>query len=326
MEGKSGLSGELEIKHTRIPTESMPGHVREWLAKQGYDAETLARDMFATSLHAHHFRRHDKGKFIAGEHFGDASHPYAGEPHILVEKRDLGSGSITQVGAQFLANSTNWLTAASPFAGMDAFTYHCIGTGATAAAGTDYFLQTATIGSSLTAPTAGTTSVGYMLGATTVPTAVVPTTYKTVATFTAGGALSITEWGLTSANSALSTRVSSTATGSGASSWTDSAAPFLNTGNKMAGWVVEIAGPINTPTTTVFGQVAVNGANSTTVLNLTAPGWQQLATTGGAASTPGNVAYVCYPCMVDHKVFSVISIVATDTLALTYTNAISINT
>jgi hypothetical protein len=326
MNGSSGLAGELEIKHTRIPTESMPGHVREWLHKAGYDAETLARDAFATSLHAHHFRKDPKGKFVAGEHFGTADHPFAGEPHVLVAKRDLGPGSITQVGAQFLSQSTNWLTATTPFAGLDAFTYHCIGTGATAAAGTDYFLQTATIGNSLTSPTAGTTSVGYMLGATTTPTAAVATTFKSVATFTAGGALAITEWGLTNANSALSTRVSSTATGSTATSYTDSGAPFLNTGNKMAGWVIEIAGPINTPTTTVFGMVGVNGANSTTVLNLTTPGWQQLAVTGAAASTPGNVAYVVYPCMVDHKVFSVINLVATDTLSFTYTNAISIGT
>lgn len=323
VDGTSGLSGDLEIVHKGIPTESMPEHVKAWLKSIGYDAETLAREAFATRLHAHHFRLNPKGKFIAGVHFGKEDHPFAGEPHELVEKRDLGPGLVTWAGAMYLSNAVNLATAATPMGSIADFNYHAIGTGATAAAGTDYFLQTATIGNSLTSPTAGTTSVGYMAGAQSAPTAASPATFKTVATFTAGTGITCTEWALTMANAALSTRISSTATGTTATSLTDSGALFLNTGNKMAGWTIEIGGPVNTPTTTVFGQIGVNGANSTTVVNLSAPGWQQLSPTGSAASTPGNVAYVIYPTMLDRKVFGAITLVATDTLQFSYTNAVS---
>ena len=318
-DANAGLSGRLDAALHRAVPSTIPGEVQEWLHSIGYDATQLARDLFSTRLHVHHLRPDKKGKYIAGEHFGDESHPLAGQPHRLVEARDLGPGLITNAGANFIANIANFMTAATPFALVDTFRYHGIGTGATAAAATDYSLQTAIAAGSL----AGSTN-GYMTDTQTGPTTAAPSTFKSVATFTLNATLAVTEWGLFMNNAAAFTGRSATSTT--ATSLTDTGASFTNTGNKLAGWVIEAnASAINTPTTTAMGLIAVNGSNSGTVLNLAGSAWQTLA--NASASTPsGTTNYVIYPCMLDRKSFAAINGVVADTVQFSYSNAVSSGT
>src|SRR5947209_220433 len=107
-DANAGLSGRLDAALHRAVPSTIPGEVQEWLHSIGYDATQLARDLFSTRLHVHHLRPDKKGKYIAGVHFGDESHPLAGQPHRLVEARDLGPGLITNVAAQYIAQNANW--------------------------------------------------------------------------------------------------------------------------------------------------------------------------------------------------------------------------
>jgi hypothetical protein len=216
----------------------------------------------------------------------------------LIDHIDLGSGLVTNIGVDLIANDYTLATAPT----LKAMNYHGIGTGTTAAAATDYSLQTAITSGSLT----GSTN-GYMTGTQSY---VSPNIYQTVATFTANASLAVTEWSLSMSNAA---NFSGTATATSGTSLTNSGASFTTSGNGLAGWAVEASSSaVNTPTTTAWGLVT---ANTGTVLTI--PGWLTLANAG--ASTPGGTTgYVVYPSMWDHKVFSAINVVATNTIQFTY--------
>lgn len=254
-----------------------------WVPDTG-DAEILGSQVFATNLS---FEQYRKGR--------------------LYEKGDLGSGLVTNVGVNFMADNdvNNRLSSGA----INNFKYHAIGTGATAAAATDYYLQTPQGATNLS----GTTN-GYMTGTNTV---VAPNQWKTIATFTATGAIAVTEWILAMSNAVNFSR---TATGTPtATTFPDSGAAFTTAGTGLTGWTIEIASSaINTPTTTVAGLVT---SNTATQLNI-AEGWWTLANASGA--TPGaNAAYVVYPTIFDHKQFAAINLANGDTLQFTYTNTIN---
>ena len=248
------------------------------------DATITGRQVFATNLSFKQFR---KGK--------------------LYEQGDLGSGLVTNAGVNLIVDNdvNNRLSAGA----INFFKYQAIGTGTTAAAASDFYLQTAQGATNLS----GTTN-GYMTGTNTV---VAPNQWRSVATFTATGAIAVTEWALTMNNGANFSR---TATGTPTSTtFPDSGAAFTTTGTGLTGWTIEISSSaVNTPTTTVMGLVT---SNTATQLNI-AEGWWTLANASG--STPGaNGAYVVYPTMYDHKVFSVINMASGDTLQFTYTNTVN---
>lgn len=226
-----------------------------------------------------------------------------------IDERLLGSGSVSNIGVDMMANDTNFMTAATPFSTLASMNYHACGTGTNASAATDYYLQTVVPSADLT----GSTN-GYMTGTVTPPTNAAPNVYQTAATFNFNTTLAITEWGIAMSNAAPFT---GTATSTSATSLTNTGASFTNTGNKLAGWAIEAnASPINTPTTTVWGLVGVNAGNSGTVLELAA-GWLTLA--NAAASTPGGTtAYVVYPGMFDHHQFAALNVVNLDAIQFIY--------
>lgn len=172
---------------------------------------------FGTHLTAVHFR---KGK--------------------IYDKYDLGSGAVSNVGVAMMAN--DFTIAGAPT--LKEMNYHGVGTGATAAAASDYYLQTAIASGSLTGSTHG-----YYTGTQSF---VSPNIYQSVATITAATTLAVTEWGLFMSNASPFTGRSATATGN--NTMTDSGAAFTTSGNALSGWAVEAsATAVNTPTTTAWG-------------------------------------------------------------------------
>jgi hypothetical protein len=229
---------------------------------------------------------------------------HRGPDGAIKDVRDLGSGLVTNIGVNVMANDFTWAAGAT----LKLMNYHAIGTGTTAAAASDFYLQTA----NGTTNVSGTTN-GYMTGTQSY---VSPNQYKTVATFTFTGAVAVTEWALAMNNGA---NFSGTATSTTATSLTNTGAAFTTTGNGLQGWSAEAnSTAINTPTTTVMGQVSTNTGTVLTLLG----GWLTLAN-AGAATPGGTTSYVVYPSIWDHKVFSVVNAANGDTIQFTYTLTIN---
>lgn len=221
--------------------------------------------MFDTNLQADHFH---KGR--------------------LVDRRDLGSGLVTNAGVDLLAYDYQWAANAQT---LKIENNHGSGTGATAAAVGDITLQTA----NGTTATAGAQSVTQ------------PNIYKTVATLNYGSSLAITEWGLF-----MNTTLSGGAGQSGTNTST-TATTLADTGkawtvNAFAGFVVYCSG------TPAFGIVLSNTATVLTIGQWNTPSTNALATT----PTSGSATYIITPTMWDHKVFAAINVVNGDSIQFTY--------
>ena len=219
---------------------------------------------------------------------------------------DLGSGLVTNSGVNLMANDFTWGNGAT----LKQMNFQLCGTGTTAAAAADVFCQTPVASGSLT----GSTN-GFFTGTQTY---VSPNIWKNVATFTYNATLAITEWSIHMTNAATLSRTSAGAAPTN-NTFTDTGATYTTSGQGLAAYTVEIASSIlNTPTTTVMGQILNNTA---TVLTLQGPSgtsaWLTLA--NAVASVPGaTVAYQVFPTAFDHKVFSAINVNATDTIQFTY--------
>lgn len=258
---------------------NLPGIGRVLFVPKKEAAEIIGKQVFATNLSFKQFRN---GK--------------------LYEQGDLGSGTVTNAGVNLMAwNDLNNGLGSATLANLQ---YHAIGTGTTASASSDFYLQTPQGTTNLS----GTTN-GYMTGA---PTLVAPNIMQSQATFTATGAIAVAEWIITDSNAAAYT--SQTANASSATSIGVATTPFSTTGNGLKGWHVEInATAINTPTTTVMGLVTANTSSALTI----AEGWRTLA--NATAGTPSSTAtFSVYPTAFDHKQFGTINLAANDTLQFTY--------
>jgi hypothetical protein len=222
------------------------------------------------------------------------------------KRYDLGSGLVTNSGVNLMANDLTWVTGAT----LKQMNYHLSGTGTTAAAAPDIFCQTPVSSASLT----GSTN-GFFTG---VQSYVSPNIYKTVATFTYNTTVAVTEWALCMINAATLSRTSAGAAPTN-NTFTDTGATFTTSGQGLAAYTIEIAATvINTPTTTVMGQIL---SNSATVLTIQGPSasaaWVTLA--NAVASVPGaTVAYQVIPTAFDHKVFSAINVNNGDSIQFTY--------
>jgi len=252
-----------------------------WTSDQG-DSKIFAREVFATNLSALHFN-------------------WRGE---VIKAYNLGSGYVTNIGVNLMANDFQLATAPV----LKSMNYHGIGTGSTPAAASDFYLQAPIAASSLT----GSTN-GYMTG---TQSWVSPNQYQTVATFTFASAQAVSEWGLFNANA---TNYSGTATATSNNSLTDANATFATTAPGLTGWTVELAtSAVNSPTTTVMGQILANTATTLTILGSSASS-QWLTLANGSASVPaGTSTFVVYPSMWDHKVFAPLNVTAGDSIQFTY--------
>ena len=307
--GRVGFGGNLDVKHYKAPrihkarSVRIPGWGRVILTRDPGDSTLFAREQFLSNLSLVH----------------------RGPDGIVKDVRDLGSGLVTNAGVNLLSYDMYWVPTYSKSTLMAA-NYHAIGTGTTAAAATDVWLQTANGTSNLS----GTTN-GYMTGTQSIianqTSSNYSPIYQTVATFTFTGSVAVTEWIVAIGNGANITESAANSTTS--SSLTDTTNTPFGSSNAQALWTVEAASttvPINTPTTTPMLQVK---SNSTSVLTGIDGSWSTgtvswLSIANHAVSTPsGTSEYVVFPTALDHKEFSVVNAASGDTIQFTYQLAIT---
>lgn len=290
MNGSLGMGGSLDTRVIRAPRPHTAKVLRTpfgrvILTRDKGDSLMLANGIFATNVHATH--RDGDGKVI---------HEY-----------DLGSGLVTNVGATALSNDWNL---ASPSAAaintLKLANWHATGTGATAAAATDFKIQTISTQGGQT-PVAGTQTIA------TTSTIAVPI-LQTVATISYTGSEAVTEWGLFTA-STLSSTTGTPFTAANATTFTATGTPFTASSTTVQGLQQNLVIP---GTTTVLGLVVSNTTSVGTLFNNGTTGWfTQAAQTAG--STPGATeAYTLRPVMWDHKVFAAINVINGDSIAFTY--------
>lgn len=210
----------------------------------------------------------------------------------------LGSGLVTNIGVLAMANDFAW-SAQLNLATLALSNQHFTGTGATAAAATDFKLQTVSTNGGQNAA-AGTQTL--------LPSGTVPK-YQTVATSSYTGSEAVTEWGLfTSAT--LTSTTGSPFTATSATSWTDTGSAQTASSATVRGLQQTIVVP---GTTAVWG---LNTSNTTHVAQV--PAWYNQSN-GAAGSTPGGTeAFTIRPVMWDHKVFSALNVINGDTIQWTY--------
>jgi hypothetical protein len=215
---------------------------------------------------------------------------------------DLGSGLVTNVGVLALAN--DWNLAAPSGAAINTLklaNYHISGTSTTAAAATDIQIGTISTNGGQT-PQAGAQS---LVSAANLQK------YQTVATLSYTGSEAVTEWSLLLANS-VSATTGTPLTASSSTSGTVTGTPLTASSSTVQGQQQHILVD-TTASPNVWGLVT---SNTTSVV--TVPAWYK-KTDGTAGSTPGSTdAIAFYPVMLDHKVFSSISVNSGDTIAFTY--------
>lgn len=219
--------------------------------------------------------------------------------------RDLGSGLVTNVGVLALANDMNW---ASPSAAavnlLKLLKWHASGTGATAAATTDYKLQTPSANGGQT-PVSGTQ---VFTPADNLQKIV------SVATIAYTGTEAVTEWGFFN-QSTLSHTTGTPFTATSATGGTVTGTPLTASSTTVQG---EQQAIIETTTTPRIGLIVTN---TTSVIVI--PNWL-VSSTGASGSTPGATeAYTIRPIMWDHKVFTAINVVNLDSIQFTYSLTIN---
>lgn len=227
---------------------------------------------------------------------------------------ELGSGLVTNVGVLAMANDFAW-SASLNLSTLGTQNFVAWGTGVTAAAATDFRMQT------LAAPTATTAVTGAQ--SLVAPTTFVgPTSpiFKNIATVTAGGTLAITEWGLHSL-ATLSSTTGTPFTATTATTWTDTGSAQTASSATVRGLQQTIVLP---GTTTVLG---LNISNTTHVgtlaASVTPTGWYTQATQAAGATPGGTEAFAIIPVMWDHKVFSAINVNNLDSIQFTYSLSVA---
>jgi len=296
MNGTIGMGGDLSV--LRLPalkprparSVRLPGKLgRFWFTRDPGDARLFSSEYFMSALRLVH----------------------RGADGAVKDVRDLGSGLVTNAGVNLMSNDFSWTTCT-----LKSANFHAIGTGSTAAAASDAFLQTPQGSTNLS----GTTN-GYMTGTQSVVANATGSPfspiYQTVATFTATGAIAVTEWILAAGNFATITH---TATATSATSLSDTTNSPFTSGMVMGTVQTGTATPSNTSTTPML-QIA---SQSTTVLTGLDNSWGSGTKTwlkgdNTAVGTPsGTSTYVVFPTAWDHKVFAAVNLANGDTLQTQY--------
>jgi hypothetical protein len=218
---------------------------------------------------------------------------------------DLGSGLVTNVGVLALANDMNW--AAPSGAAVNLFKllkYHASGKGSTAAAATDFKIETdSTVGGQT--PVSGTQ---VFTPADNLQKIV------SVATIAYTGTEAVTEWGWFN-RSTLTDTTGSPFTATSSTGGTTTGTPLTASSSTVQGQQQYL---LHTTTTPRIGLIT---SNTTSVFTI--PNWL-VATTGASGSTPGSTeTYTIRPIMWDHKVFTAINVVNGDSIQFTYSLTIN---
>lgn len=229
-------------------------------------------------------RDHGDAIRTAGQMFDSnitAAHIRGGK---VIDRRDFGSGLVTNAGVNLLARDWFWASGATTFE-----IEKCMGsgTGATAAAVGDVALGTAN----------GTTAVAG------TQSTVEPNVYQVVGTLSYGGSLAITEWGLF-----LSTTLSGAAQSTGTSTAVGTTSMTLST----ASWTTDQWKGYTVTTGATMGLIL---SNTATVLTI---GSWRTPSTNALPANPSTGTFVINPTMWDRKVFSAINVINGDSVAYTY--------
>jgi hypothetical protein len=233
---------------------------------------------------------------------------------VVKDEYDLGSGLVTNVGVLAMCNDFAWSSSLN-LSTLGTQNFHATGTGTTAAAATDFRMQTLASPTTTTAVTGAQSLVAPL-------TFVGPTSpiYRTVATVNYTTSLAITEWGLHSL-AALSSSTGTPFTATTATTWQDTGSVQTASSTTVRGLQQTIVVP---GTTTVLG---LNISNTTHIATLAASstptGWYTQATQAAGATPGGTEAFTILPVMFDHKVFSAINVVNLDSIQFTY--SLSVN-
>lgn len=261
----------------------------------GTRAETKAKS-FAASGNKFKARLYANARF--GRLHDYIQHLYVTGVYNDKKELNLGSGLITNVSQQALANDFNWPNPTTAINTLKICNFHATGTGATAAAATDIALQTAD-------------AVTPVAGAQSFVSAANLQKLQTVATLSYGGTEAVTEWGLFS-SSTLSATTGSPATASSATSITATGTPYTASTSSVQGQTQKIVVD-TTASPNVYGLIT---SNTTSVISI--PAWYK-ATDGTAGTTPGATdAFAIKPVILDHKVFSAINVSSGDSIQFTY--------
>lgn len=292
----------MKSYNTKLPLIGRVGLIHE---KSGQGAGLVGQTGFDTNLSVKVFR---DGKELKAKDVMSRWSRFWGNVNANDTTIDLGSGLVTNIGAQALANEA--LTLASPSGArintLFLANWHATGTGVTAAAATDFKIQTISTQGGQT-PVAGTQSFP------STGTGASPK-YRTVATISYTGGEAVTEWGLFTSNT-LSSTTGTPFTNTTATTFTATATPFTASSSTVQGLQQQIVIP---GTTTVYGLIQSNTTSVGTLCNNGTTGWFTQAA-GAAGSTPGTTeAYTLRPVMWDHKVFSAINVANGDSIQFTY--------
>lgn len=218
-------------------------------------------------------------------------------------RRDLGFGTVTNLGTDSMANDPNWASPSGATIATLALAKYCTtGTGTTSAAATDIALQTA----DAVTPVAGTPSVVLTPNAAA---------YKVVCTLSYTGTEAVTEWGLQ--NSATSSATTGTPwTAGSATTGTVTGTPYTASSTTVQGeqqFVFE---------DTTLSCYALATSNTTSVV--TVPVWSNVGATtlcssSGHAFPQNTDGLKILALLFDHQVFSAINVVNGDSIQFTFT-------
>ena len=237
----------------------------------------------------------------------------------LIDEYDLGSGAIPQMTVLAMASDYKLPNvSATRVSAIGLANNHISGTGVTAAASTDYKIQTGATVLASVLPQAGVQSYSWVATQTTTTT-----TYNSVATLTYNGTAAITEWalmtGVQNANAPPSTGTPSVSVTAGT--------PGTGTADVEASGTVT-ATPLTASSTTIRGQtlqilentgatpgILLCTSNTTSVV--TGPMWVS-PTTGNQVAPTATGAIQWRDLMFDRKQFAAINVINGDSIAFTY--------
>ena len=294
MEDSMGIRGTLDA----IKTRNRPHDIaKSWKlpfnkGRLLYTHDTgngirLANEQFQTHLSAIHYD--DRGK--------------------VKDVRDLGSGTVTNVGTLSLANDFNW---ASPSGAaintLKLANYHAVGTGTNASSIVNVALQTLASPTTTTAVTGAQSLVAGTIGGDAASVQI----YQSVATTNFVGSAAITEWGLFS-SATLSATTGSPFTAGNGTTGTVTGTPLTASSSTVAGEQGFIFQD-NTAASPFWGMVT---SNTTSII--TVPSWYVVATGAVSSVNPVNAdAYTILPIMLDRQEFSEINVISGDSIAWTF--------
>jgi hypothetical protein len=297
MDSEAAFSGQLDARRFRpLP----PAAVRQWRIP-GLGRVMFTRDPGESTLHAQHYLL---TRLHAVHRDGDGA---------FIDEYDLGSGLVTNMGVLAMCNDPFW-SAQLNLSTLGTQNFVAVGTGTTAAAATDFRMQT------LAAPTTTTAVTGAQ--SLVAPTTFVgPTSpiFRNIATVNFTTTLAITEWGLHSL-ATLSSSTGTPFTATTTSTWQDTGSAQTASSATVRGLQQTLVVP---GTTTVIGLNISNTTHVGTIAASGTTGWYTQATQANGSTPGATEAFTIIPVMWDHKVFTAINVVNGDSILFTY--SLSVN-